>query len=104
MIGSITKLLGLEPKADLRELLKQGAQIIDVRTPAEYAEGHVKGSLNMPVDQLTRHLHRLRKGTPIITCCRSGARSAHAARELRDHGYDAHNGGPWSTVNEMLRR
>lgn len=99
----IRSLFGLGPKVDLAALLQQGATVLDVRTPGEFAQGHVKGSLNIALDQLQRSMHKVPKDRPVITCCKSGMRSAAAQALLRDHGYDAHNGGPWSKVEQAMR-
>lgn len=95
-------LFGLGPKVDIARLLANGATIIDVRTKAEYAGGHVKGSINIPLDQLSAHLKKMRKDKPVITCCASGMRSASAASLLRGHQFDAHNGGPWTKVQAAI--
>ena len=68
-------LFGLGPKVDLSTILQQGATILDVRTPAEFAQGHVKGAVNIPLDQLQRSTAKVPKGKPVITCCLSGGRS-----------------------------
>ena len=52
MINTLKKLLGLGTKVDYADLVKQGAIIIDVRSKGEYLGGHIKGSINMPVDTL----------------------------------------------------
>ena len=44
MIKTLKKLFGMGPKVDFSELMKQGAQIIDVRSPGEFSGGHIKGS------------------------------------------------------------
>lgn len=67
------------------ELLKGGV-VVDVRTPAEFAEGHVEGALNVPVDQLPARLSELPADRTVIVYCRSGARSSAAARTLRAAG------------------
>jgi rhodanese-related sulfurtransferase len=59
-------------------LVKQGAIILDVRSPGEYKQGHIKGSLNTPLNDLSQHITKLKKETTIITCCASGMRSASA--------------------------
>lgn len=92
------------PKVDIAALLKNGAMILDVRTPAEFAEGHVEGAVNIPLDQLQRNLSMVSRERPVITCCRSGARSGLAESLLRDHGYDAYNGGAWTNVERLLER
>ena len=63
-------------KTDFAELKKNGAIILDVRSPAEYAGGHIEGSKNIPVDKLKGNLNFLNdKNKAIITCCASGMRS-----------------------------
>ena len=99
---SLASLFGFGPKVDVARLLAEGAMIVDVRTPEEFSSGNVKGSINIPVGEILRHLSTLRKDVPVITCCRSGARSASAASILKDHGFNAHNGGPWTKVRQYL--
>lgn len=105
MLQRIRDLLGLGPKINYVELVKQGAIILDVRTHAEYASGHIAGSINIPVDQLGRNLTKLRdKNTPIITCCASGARSGTARRSLLGLGYSqVYNGGSWGALNYKIK-
>lgn len=97
-------LFGMDPKEDATRLIEAGAVVLDVRSPAEFAGGHVQGSINIPVGDLLRNLHRVPKGKPVITCCASGLRSASAAHTLRDHGIDAHNGGSWTTLQAAIER
>ncbi len=104
MINTIKKLLGLGPKADYAELVKQGAIILDVRSKGEYASGHIKGSLNISVDTLSRNLSQLKdKQKPIITCCASGMRSASAKSILKANGYEqVFNGGSWISLKNKI--
>lgn len=78
-----------------RELVEQGALLVDVRTPLEFSEGHVPGALNIPLEELERRLAELGDGRrAIVLYCRSGRRSADAARRLRARGYqDVHDLG-----------
>lgn len=95
-MGILSKLFGLGPKADLGQLIKNGAIILDVRTPGEYAGGHIKGSVNIPVDQLKNKMSALKKDKVIITCCASGMRSSAAKGMLKANGFaEVHNGGSW---------
>lgn len=99
MIETIKKLFGIQPKADLTELIKAGATIVDVRTKGEYAQGHVKGSINIPLNVITANLKKLDNSKPIITCCASGMRSASAKSILKSNGFqNVHNGGSWMSV------
>ncbi len=104
MINTIKNLLGLGPKVDYAALVKQGALIIDVRTKAEYANGHIKGSINISVDSLTGNLGKLKdKNQPIITCCASGMRSGSAKQILISHGYTkVYNGGGWNSLQNKI--
>ncbi len=97
----LRSLLGLGPKVDLAAILRQGATILDVRTAAEFTEGHVKGAMNVPLDELLRGMAMVPKGRPVITCCRSGARSGMAEGLLRRQGFEAYNGGAWTNVQKL---
>ena len=90
MIETIKQLFGLGPKADYKELIKQGATIVDVRTKAEYQQGHIKGSVNIPLNNLANHYSKLNKNKPIITCCASGMRSGQAKSLLKANGAADH--------------
>jgi phage shock protein E len=104
MINTIKSLLGFGPKTDYAELVKDGAIIIDVRSKGEYSGGHIRGSINIPVDQLGANLGRLKdKSKPIITCCASGMRSASAKNILKSNGYtEVYNGGGWSSLQNKI--
>lgn len=100
-MGILSKLFGFGPKVDLGALIRNGAVIIDVRTPAEYASGNITGSLNIPVDQLKSKIGMLKKDKVIITCCASGMRSASAKGLLKANGFaDVHNGGSWQSLRK----
>jgi phage shock protein E len=101
MLGS---LFGIGRKTTLARLLAGGPLIIDVRTAVEYRQGHAPGSVNIPLDALEGELKNLDKHQPIITCCRSGMRSASATSLLTNNGFMAHNGGSWQSVEKHLPR
>src|ERR1035437_4172999 len=105
MLNTIKNLLGLGPKVNYAELVKQGAIILDVRSKEEYSGGHIKGSINISLDQLSNNLSKLKdKNKPIITCCASGMRSAAAKSVLKSNGYvQVHNGGSWSSLQNKIR-
>ena len=104
MINTIKKLLGLGPKVNYSELVSRGAVIVDVRSKGEYSGGHIKGSLNIPLDQLRSNLVKLKdKSKPVITCCASGMRSASAKAILKAEGYqEVYNGGGWYGLQSKL--
>ena len=83
----------------IKDLRRKGALILDVRSPAEYAQGHVKGSLNIPLGELPGRLGELRKDKAILACCASGMRSGRAVGILARAGFaQVHNVGPWTTL------
>lgn len=84
--------------AEARQLVQDGARLVDVRTPAEFAAGHIDGAVNIPVQQLDARLHELQpKDRPLVVYCRSGHRSGNAARLLKSAGFPAvHDLGPMS--------
>ncbi|MBL0309615.1 MAG: rhodanese-like domain-containing protein [Bacteroidetes bacterium] len=103
MIEQLKNIFGLGPQVDLKELVQRGAQIIDVRTKAEYQQGHLKGSVNIPLDKLAGQYAKINKDKPVITCCASGMRSAQAKSMLRSNGYsDVHNGGGWVSLKNKI--
>lgn len=104
MIRILKKLLGIGPKVDVKALFKNGATIVDVRSKAEYQAGHLKGSINIPLDSLGHQLTQLKKDKAIITCCASGMRSASAKSLLKSNGFsEVHNGGGWLSLQEKIR-
>lgn len=103
MIAFLKKIFGIGPAVNFSELVKQGAVIVDVRSPAEYKQGHVKGAINLPLNELNKHLSKLKKDATIITCCASGMRSASAKSILKTNGYTiVYNGGGWSSLQNKL--
>jgi phage shock protein E len=104
MLESLKKLFGIQPKADFAVLVQQGAVIIDVRTKGEYSSGHIRGSVNIPLDKLIGSIGKFKdKNQSIILCCASGARSATAHGVLSARGYtNVHNGGSWISLNRKL--
>ena len=77
-----------------------GAVLLDVRTPEEYAAGHVPGSRNIPLDRISGA--RLDKGAPLFVYCRSGARSGQACAILTRRGFEAVNiGGIMNYCGEL---
>jgi rhodanese-related sulfurtransferase len=103
MINTLKKLFGIGPAVNYAELVKQGAVILDVRSPGEYKQGHVKGSINAPLNELSKHISKLKKDTTVITCCASGMRSASAKSILKSNGFNnVYNGGGWSSLQNKL--
>lgn len=76
--------------ASAKELIKEGAVLVDVRTKSEYNSGHIDGAKLLPVDSINASNAKeviASKDTVVIVYCRSGARSASAAKLLEELGY-----------------
>jgi rhodanese-related sulfurtransferase len=82
-----------------RLVKEERAQLVDVRSPAEFAAGHVDGARNIPVNEIAARARELSPSDrPIVLYCASGARSAMAARSLRGAGFSrVYNLGPMSS-------
>lgn len=90
-------------KVNLQEVISTGAVILDVRTKGEYQSGHIRNSINIPVDNLPQNIKKLNKNKAIITCCASGARSASAMRILKSNGFEqVYNGGSWNSLKKYM--
>jgi len=102
MLTIIRKILGLS-SPDYRQLLKNGAIIADVRTPGEFRTGHIRDSVNYPLDSIRGKIPELKKmNKPVITVCRSGTRSGMAKSILASAGIEVYNGGAWTSLKKKL--
>jgi rhodanese-related sulfurtransferase len=70
------------------ELVRDGARLVDVRSPEEFAAEHLDGAVNIPVGQIEQRLSELEpKDKPVVVYCASGFRSARAASKLAAAGF-----------------
>jgi rhodanese-related sulfurtransferase len=99
---SLLKKLFGGTSVDFKTLVKEGAMIIDVRSPAEFNGGHVKGAVNIPLQAIESSFNKIPKNKVIITCCASGMRSGSAKSLLKSAGYTVHNGGGWMSLKSKL--
>lgn len=77
---------------DVGKLPKDGsATLLDVRTAGEYADGHIEGFRNIPVDELRERIHEIDSGKPVYVICQSGLRSYIASRILEGNGFETYN-------------
>ena len=99
MIPLLKNILTTGTEMDLKELLRKGAQIIDVRSKEEFQTGHIHNSVNIPLQNLTHNLSKIKKDKPVIVCCASGIRSASARSILKSNGFtEVYNGGGWMSL------
>ena len=88
---------------DLQALLLRGAQIVDVRTRAEFQSRSHPKALNIPLDQLASRLKELDPTRPVLVCCESGGRAATGVVLLRRSGFkEVANLGSWRRIASLL--
>lgn len=98
MLGFLKNLFNAN-SASLKPIMDKGAVIIDVRTVTEFQQGHIPGSRNIPLNEISKKIEQIRKwNKPVITVCQSGTRSASAKTFLATAGIEAYNGGAWSNL------
>jgi len=87
------------PPGEAKVLVEAGAKLIDVRTPGESAAGHIKGAVNIPLQQIDARLAEFGpKDGVLVLYCRSGNRSGQAKSKLEKAGFTAtHNAGGMSS-------
>lgn len=102
-MGFLDNLFGTShSEEELIQLIKDGAVLVDVRNPDEFAAGSVTGAINIPVDRIQQQASKLEKNDTIIVFCRTGNRSAQAKRLLEQKGFKkVINGGVWEEVQEL---
>ena len=86
-----------------QEFKDKGAIVIDVRSQGEFAEGHIKGAKNIPLNEIGSKINDIKKlNKPVIACCASGMRSSQATSILKQNGVEAINGGGWQSLQNKL--
>ena len=87
---------------NLAGLIKNGAQVLDVRTNLEYRQGHIEGAINIPLSSLRQEDLPLSKKQTYITCCSHGLRSVKAVQLLKERGFKhIYNGGVWKDLERQ---
>jgi phage shock protein E len=88
----------------IKQAMRDGAVIVDLRTAYEYDQGHIPRSLNIPIDRLRANIDRIRDlRRPVILCCATGGHCWEAAAILREAGIQrVINGGDWQSVWRKL--
>jgi len=90
-VGLFTRTPSTDAAGLAERLGGRGVLVLDVRQPAEWRHGHIRGSENVPLGHLKSRLATLPAGRTIVTVCASGHRSAAAARLLARAGHDVEN-------------
>ncbi len=86
-----------------KQIMSNGAVILDVRTKQEFAGGSIPGSINIPLGELEGRVDEVKKhNKEVITCCASGVRSASALTILKRNNIVCHNGGGYKDLSKKL--
>ena len=103
-MGLFQNLFGGGQTANLKNIIEQGAFLVDVREPGEFSEGSAKGAVNIPLNSLATQLTKFKGQDNIVVFCRSGNRSGQAKSILEQHGFsNVLNGGTWEDVNQFVK-
>jgi len=79
--------------------------VIDVRTPVEFMGGHVAGSINIPLQEISERIDEIKSlPQPVVLCCASGVRSQQAATFLQSLGINCSNAGSWLDIDPKLQQ
>lgn len=92
-------------KEKIKQAIRTGAIIIDVRTVHEFDQGRIPESINIPLERIESNMERIKAmNRPIVCCCASGNRSGKAVGLLKTKGIkNIYNGGSWVTVANILK-
>jgi phage shock protein E len=102
MINFLKKLFSGNNSA-LKNMIQEGALMVDVRSVAEYNSGHVTGSVNIPLDTIANNLKKFENTKGVLIFCASGMRSSVAKSILQKNNVpNIVNAGTWSKVNKII--
>ena len=103
MIQLIKNLMGQKDNTELISAIEGGAYLVDVRSPAEFNGGSVKGAVNIPLDSVPNQLSKFKGKKSVVVFCQSGARSGVAKGILEKNGIEnVLNGGGHSNVRNCV--
>ena len=92
-------------KSGIRQAIREGGVVIDLRPANEYDQGHIPRSLNIPVDRIRISIDRIRDlRRPVILCCSHGSHCWDAMNILKEAGIErVYYGGSWQSVWRVMR-
>lgn len=101
MFGIFKNIFAQNNNSELKEAIKNGAFLVDVRTSSEFSGGSVKGAVNIPLDKVPSQLAKFKNKKNIVVFCRSGSRSSQAKSILEQNGFqNVINGGTWLNIKQ----
>lgn len=104
MFNFFSNLFAQGDNTQLQAAINEGAYLVDVRTPGEFADGTAKGAVNIPLDQVQNQIAKFKNKKHIVVFCRSGSRSSQAKAILEKNGFtNVINGGTWQNVSALVK-
>lgn len=104
-MGILEKLFGCSSNNNLATIINDDAFLVDVREPAEVAEGGVSKARNIPLGNVVTNLDAFKDKKHIVVFCRSGKRSGQAKTMLEQNGFtNVTNGGTWQDVQALVKQ
>jgi len=105
MFKILKNMFSTKVDTNLAQIVNDGAFLVDVRSSEEFAQGHLKGSVNIPLNQIPNFLSKFKGKKSIVVFCKSGARSNQAKGILEHNGFpNVFNGGTWHNVESLLTK
>lgn len=105
MLGILKNMFSNKTDDHLAQIVNGDAFLVDVRSVGEFSQGHVKGSVNIPLDQIPNLLSKFKAKKNIVVFCRSGMRSSQAKSILENNGFtNVINGGTWHNIDSLLNK
>ncbi|WP_264520887.1 rhodanese-like domain-containing protein [Flavobacterium sp. N1994] len=105
MFKILNKMFSTKGDINLAQIVNDGAFLVDVRSADEFAQGHLKGSVNIPLNQIPNFLSKFKGKKNIVVFCKSGGRSNQAKYILEHNGFtNVYNGGTWENVESLLNK
>lgn len=103
---ALKQLFGLGPRVNYAQLVREGAQVVDVRTVPEFVQAHIQGAVNIPIETLRHMFHLLvEKKKVIIACCNDGSKSWYAKNLLDANGYrHVYDAGNWKKLEQRINK
>jgi phage shock protein E len=88
---------------DVKGMLERSAQVVDVRTKAEFKSNAHPRAINIPLDQLEARAKELDRSRPVLVCCETGSRSGFGVSLLKRAGFtEVANLGSWRRIHDLL--
>ena len=89
----------------LKQVISEGAFLVDVRTPAEFSSGSIEGAVNIPLDEIQDRVHEFQGKKGVVVFCRTGNRSSTAKRILEKQGIpDVYNGINTTYIKNEMKK